>query len=252
VQARTVISRTHKDKEMAEKVNIQKSFSNVNEKLTKLFDESGVRRSFTIPYVDGQNMSDHVSAVGQISAQAGGLGNNLLTTSHHSDGKGYGSGDGHTVGHPSEKLRNTVIPKDDKNAKAALDAASQHLKNVGKIVGDDNPDVKTSEQQLALAQKTDAAGMTLLDLGVMIQQLMFKPNQALARAHHLANGGVPGAVQSAPSSQDGQEGGGEAPEEGAEQAAPAEGDQPAGGAQEAAPEAQAAPAGAPAAPESQG
>ena len=43
---------------MADKINVQKTFSGVNEALTKLFDESGVKRTFTVPYIDGQGMED--------------------------------------------------------------------------------------------------------------------------------------------------------------------------------------------------
>ncbi len=56
---------------MAEKINLQKSLSKVNESLTRLFDESGVRRSFTVPYVEGQDMADHIKTVGA-AAQTGG------------------------------------------------------------------------------------------------------------------------------------------------------------------------------------
>ena len=168
---------------MAEKVNLQKSYSALNEKLAKTFDESGVSRSFTVPYIDGQQMDEHVAAVGQAAAQSGGLTNNLLTTMHHSDGKGWGSGDGHTIGHPSDALRTTLIPDDDKNAIETIQAAQKHLDNIGSLIGDDDPAVKMAKSQLNLVKKTDGAGMNLLDFGVMLTQIMYGPNQAIARAH---------------------------------------------------------------------
>lgn len=188
---------------MADKVNLQKSYSALNERLAKLFDESGVRRSFTVPYIDGQTMDQHVESVGQAAVQSGGITGNLLTSAHHSTGKGWGSGDGQTVGHPSEKLRTTVVPKDDENAKAAVSAASTHLNNLEKLLGEDDPAVKSAKGQLQLVKQTDGAGMTLLDFGVMLTQIMYGPTQAVARAHsgnkdggHAPHLRAPGQVES--------------------------------------------------------
>lgn len=169
---------------MPDKISLQSDYSRLNASLTKLFDEAGVRRSFTVPYVHGQEMAEHIKAVGVASQTSGGLSRNIVTTSHHSDGRGWGSGDGHTVGHPSEKLRTTIIPKDDENAKAAIDAAQKYLNDVAKLIGDDNPAVQTAKGQLKLAQRTDGAGMTLLDLGVFLIQLVSAPTQAAAKAHN--------------------------------------------------------------------
>jgi len=165
------------------KVSLQKSYSALNEKLIKLFDESGVPRSLTVPYIDGQETADHVHAVGQAAAQAGGLAKNLIMTAHHSGGKGWGTGDGHTTGHPAEKLRSTIIPEDDENAKAAIAAAQKMLDEIERSVGKNDPTVRTSNSQLDLVKKTDGAGMNLLDFGVMMIQLMSKPMQTAARTH---------------------------------------------------------------------
>ena len=220
---------------MADKINVQKTFSGVNESLTKLFDESGVKRTFTVPYIDGQGMDEHIGAVGQAANETGGLTNNLITTQHHSSGKGWGSGEGHTVGFLADHLRNTIIPADDEHAKAAIAAAQKHINEIAKGLGDDAPEIKVANGQLALLKKHDAAGMNLMDFGVMIQQMMHAPNQAIARAHsgkkdggHAPHLRPPGAAQS----QDQQEGGSEA--QGGEEQAPAAG--------EAGPAAQAAPA----------
>lgn len=244
---------------MSEKVNLQKSLSKTNASLIHLLDQSGVRRSFTVPYIDGQEMADHVDAVNQAVKAAGGLGANLLTTAHHSDGKGFGSGDGHTVAHGAEELRGAIIPKDDKNAKAVLEAAQTHLNNIGKLLGEDNPVVKTANSQLALAKKSDGRGMSLFDFGVLITQVMAKPNQAISQAFsgakeggHSAKLRGPGANfgsdEASTEAQNGQEeaAGGES------QPAPDAGSQPADEAAPAAPDAQEAPAGAPAAPQAQG
>ena len=216
---------------MPETVNLQRSYSKLNESLANQFDQSGVRRSFTVPYIDGQSMSD------------GGLTNNLLTTAHHSDGKGWGSGDGHTVGHPSDKLRSTIIPKDDEKAKETISAAQQHLNNVKKLIGDGDPAVKTAQSQLDLVKTADGAGMNLLDFGVMMTQIMYGPNQAVARAHSGTKDGGHAPQLRAP--------GPPAPEDGQEPGSEPQGE--AGGSdqgstdQSAAPEAPAAPEAAPAA-----
>jgi hypothetical protein len=244
---------------MAEKINLQKSLSKTNEALIHLFDQSGLRRSLTVPYIDGQEMADHIDAVNQAVKAAGGLGANLLMTAHHSDGKGFGSGDGHTVAHGVDALRGAIIPKDDENAKAVLSAAQSHLNNIAKLLGDDNPVVKTANGQLALAKKSNAAGMNSFDFGVFITQLMAKPNQAISQAFSgVKDGGHSsklrgpgknfGADEAATESQNGQEesAGGES------QPAPDAGSPPADAAASAAPDAQAAPAGASAAPQAQG
>lgn len=219
---------------MADKINVQKTFSGVNEALTKLFDESGVKRTFTIPYIDGQGADEHINAVGQKANEVGGLTNNLITTMHHSGGKGWGTGDGHTVGYLADHLRDTEIPTNDEHAKAAIDAAQKHINEIAKGIGDDAPEIKVANGQLALLKKHDAAGMNLMDFGVMIQQMMHAPNQAIARAHsgtkeggHAPHLRPPGKV-----SQDEQEG--DSGAQGGGQGAPAAG--------EAAPAAQAAPA----------
>ena len=232
---------------MAETVNIQKGYSALNAALTKLFDESGVKRSFTVPYIEGQEMHEHISTVGQAASQAGGLTKNFVTTGHHSTGKGWGSGDGHTVGHPADKLRSTIIPKDDKNAIAAIAAAQKQLDNVACLVGDDDPSVKTSNAQLALVKKTDGAGMNLLDFGVMLIQLMYRPTQAVARAHQGTKKGGHSPKLTGPEASAAPQDGAES-QEGAQEEAPAAQGAPAAA---AASVPQAAPATAPAAPQGQ-
>lgn len=168
---------------MPDTVNLKKDYSTLNERLAKLFDESGVRRSFTVPYIEGQAMADHINAVGTAATDNGGLTGNLLTSGHHSDGKGYGSGDGKTVGHPAEKLRQTIIPKDDENAASAIEAAQKCVTDFTFLLGDDDADAQTAQGHLNLVKKTNGAGMNLFDFGVLMIQMMVKPSQAVARAH---------------------------------------------------------------------
>src|ERR1035437_9094563 len=218
---------------MADSVNLQKSNSKLNESLAHQFDNSGVRRSFTVPYIDGQPMDEHIAGVGQAASASGGLTKNLITSAHHSEGKGYGSGDGHTVGHPSEKLRTTIIPKEDEHAKKTIEAASAHLNNLAKLIGEDDPTILSAKSQLSLVQKTDGAGMNLLDFGVMMTQIMFNPTQKAAQMHDSTKSGGIHPQLRGPQ--------GQPPPEAQEapQGAPSGGD--ASEAQPAAPEAQAAP-----------
>jgi len=224
---------------MADTVDLKKLYSKLNESLIKLNDESGVHRTLTVPYVDGQAMSDHINAVSQAVAQSGGMTNNILSTSHHSTGKGWGSGDGHTVAHPVQKLRETNIPKGDENAKAVIDAASAYLNAAGKLLGADDQTVKQSKGQLEFVKKTDGQGMTLLDFNIFMTGITAAPTQAVARAHSGSKDGGHHPLRRPPAEE--AQGGQETPAE-----APG---QPQGGGE--APTAQAAAPATPAQPESQ-
>ena len=228
---------------MAEKISLQKSYSRLNEALIKLFDENGVRRSFTVPYIEGQQTEDHIQAVGAVAAQSGGLTQNLLLTAHHAAGKGWGSGEGHTVGHSADKLRSTVIPKGDENAKAAIATTQKYLNDIGSLLGEKNPVVQVANGQLALVKKGFGAGMSLFDFGVMLIQLVAPPTQAVAKAVSKAHPNGPAPHLRAPAQESSQN-----PQEGA--GAPQGEASPAGGGSEAqaAPEAQGAPATAAQAP----
>lgn len=224
---------------MADTVSLKKNYSALNERLAKLYDESGVRRSFTVPYVGGQEMADHVAAVGQAASQNGGLTANLVTSAHHSDGKGWGSGDGHTVGHPVEKLRQTIIPKDDENAKAVIAAAQKCITDFKFLLGDDDPAVQTAQGQLDLVKPTAAAGMNLQDLGVLVIQIMNKPTQEVAKAHSGTKDGGHSPQLRGP--------GGATPPEGQEQPETAQGGAQGGGEGSEAQTASSTPESAPAA-----
>lgn len=229
---------------MTDTVSLKKNYSALNERLAKLYDESGVRRSFTVPYIEGQAISDHISAVGQAASQNGGLTSNLVTSAHHSGGKGWGSGDGQTVGHPVEKLRQTIIPKEDENAKAVIAAAQKCITDFKFLLGDDDSSVQTAQGQLNLIKPTAGAGMNLQDFGVLVIQIMNKPTQEVAKAHSSTKSGGHAPQLRGP--------GPAAPSEGQEQpetaqGAPQEGEQAPIGTQEVS-----APQGAPAAAPAQG
>lgn len=164
-------------------VNLKKSFAKVQESLAALADGLGVKRSFTVPFIDGQPTADHVDSVGRAAATAGGLTKNLLTSGHHSTGRGWGSGDGQTVGHPVPKLKETTIPKDWEDAKAAIAAAQRYISQVRSLLGEKDQSVTTAQSQLDLVKPTDAAGMSVFDFIVLIQQVLFTLTQNVAKAH---------------------------------------------------------------------
>ena len=233
---------------MAESVNLHQDYSRLNEALITLFDGSGVKRTATVPYIDQQEMSDHIAAVDAALKQSGGLTANVVSTAHHSKGKGWGSSEGHTVGHPSQKLRDTIIPAQDEKAKDAIDAAQKLLNDVKKLLGDKEPAVLTAQGLLDLVKPTSGQGMNLLDFGALLQHLVNKPILVVARAHsgtkeggHAPHLRAPGKAASVEGSETPQEAQGEAP--GAEQAPTA---------QAAAPEAQTPPVASAAAPQAQG
>jgi hypothetical protein len=164
-------------------VNLKKSFAKVQESLAALADGLGVKRSFTVPFVDGQPTAEHVASVGQAAQQNGGLTKNLITSGHRSDGRGWGSGDGETAGHPVQKLKETLIPKEWDDATAAISAAQRYISAIGSLLGKTDQSVVTAQSQLNLVKPTNAAGMTLFDFCVLIQQVLFTPTQSVARSH---------------------------------------------------------------------
>jgi hypothetical protein len=220
---------------MADSVNLSKSNSKLNESLIHQMDGAGVRRSFTVPYVDAP-MADHIAAVGAAAQQAGGITGNLILSAHHSDGKGFGHPEGHSTGHPVDKLRTTIITKDNEDAKATIAAAQTHLNNFAKLLGDDDPAVKTAQSQLNLVKQSDAAGMNLLDFGVMMTQIMHGPTQKVAQMHDQTKENGIHPMLRGPA--------GAAPQNTQPEATPPQGEEQAAGATSeapAAPEAQGAP-----------
>jgi len=167
-------------------VKIQQAFSKLNLALTKLADENGVRRSATIPYVHGAAQHEHLQAVGDALKSAGGLSGNLLTTHHHAEGRGWGSGDGSTQAWPIDKLRQTVITKDDKNAIGALSAARSFISKVESLIGE-VPEVLKAKSKLNIVGKHEMAGVTLSDAIIALLQIVHSPYQALARSHSSAH-----------------------------------------------------------------
>jgi hypothetical protein len=167
---------------------IHRAFSALNEKIIKMLDENGCKRAFTVPYADAP-MAKHIADVGTVAASAGGLGNNILVTAHHSTGAGFGSSDGHTVGYNADALRSTILPSGDTSAKAAIDACKSLITKVSKLIGEYIPEVKTAKSQLELVGRAGGRGMNLCDLAVVLLQIPGPALQALARAYSETHDG---------------------------------------------------------------
>lgn len=168
-------------------VKIHVAFSKLQESLIKLLDGLGISRVFTLPYIHGAPMADHIKAVGKMMTQSGGMGANLMFSAHHSGGRGYGSGDGHTVAYTAQKLHETFIPAKNEDAKAALSAAKNLISQIKKLIGE-TPAVQTAESQLDILGKYDGRGLTALDFGVALSNLG-------AFGHSVATRGKEGGVE---------------------------------------------------------
>jgi len=157
-------------------VNLKAAYSKVNEALIRLADGLGIPRTATLPHLDGQNMGDHVEAVGNALKPAGGVTKNLLNVGHSRHGSGE------TVAHLADKARETLITKDNADAKAAISAAKGLVRKIEFLIGDQDP-VKVAKNQLAIVGKSDGENMTVLDLNVALHQIVAPVIQAVARAH---------------------------------------------------------------------
>ena len=149
-------------------------------------DGSGVKRSATIPYVHGGSTDSHIEAVGQALQQVGGVTSNVLTSSHHAGGRGFGSGDGETTAHPADKLKETIIPANSPLAKAALSAETNLINKIAGLIGDDKA-VTVAKSQIKLVGKSDGAGMTLLDFVTALQGIPGPVIQTIAQRHSVAH-----------------------------------------------------------------
>jgi hypothetical protein len=160
-------------------INLHRAFSRLQERITKIADELGVRRSLTLPHVKTQSMDEHIQSIGDALKDRGGLTANLLSASHSK----YGENGGVTVAHPADKLRNTVIPKDSAPAKAAISAAKSFIADAAKLLGDDDKTIQVAKSQVGLISKHDGEGMTVVDLMIALQNIPFPVIQSIARGH---------------------------------------------------------------------
>jgi hypothetical protein len=161
-----------------ESVNLARAYSRLNGAIAALFDSLGIRRSATIPHIDGQSMSDHIQAIGAVLPSVGGVTNNMLTATHSKHDPNGGA----TIAHPAAKLRETTIPKNYEPAKAAVAACRNFVNKAAFLLGDDTV-VKTAKSQLDLIGKFNMSGMTAFDCGVALLSVPSPIIAEIARAH---------------------------------------------------------------------
>jgi hypothetical protein len=173
--------------------NLQRAYSRLNESVRALYDGLGIRRSATIPHQNGQSMSDHISDVGQVMADKGGISGNILTathTQHDADG-------GSTVSHPNAQLQTAIIPKDSVESKAAIASCKSFVSKCESLVGE-TPEILKAKSQISLVGKSSGEGMTAFDLGVALLNIPGPVIQVLARLHSTQKHGEHHAALTAP------------------------------------------------------
>ena len=174
------------------KISLQKSYSRLNESLSHMNDNLGIPRTFSVPFSES-GTADHIESVGRASASAGGMGSNIILTHHHSGGRGWGTPDGASIGFPSSKLRDAIIPKGNEDAPKAI-AAANHLVNEVELLlpnGKKNPAVLSAKSKLKIIGANSGAGMTAFDLTVSLLQLTAPIIQEAGKAHQTyKHGGI--------------------------------------------------------------
>ncbi len=167
------------DEAVAGSVNLLKLYSRLNGAITELFDSLGVKRSATFPH-HGQSMADHITDVGSQLMKHGGITKNLVTATHtRHDPKG-----GATVAHPSEQLRQTIIPTDFEPAQKAVAICKTLVNKIADLVPGE-PAAEQAKSQIKLIGQRDLAGMTAFDAGAALIAIIHPLFLLLARRHNL-------------------------------------------------------------------
>jgi hypothetical protein len=170
---------------VAGSVNLKRAFSKLHGSVAVLFDSLGIRRNATIPHSAGEEMHEHINAVGKVLTQVGGATRNFATATHTEHDPNGGA----TILHPSDELRKTVVPKDSPEATKAIQAARSFVNKVASLIGDDDRAVQVAKSQLALIAKNDGAGMTAWDIGAALLSIPSPLIQKLTRMHAVVKHG---------------------------------------------------------------
>jgi hypothetical protein len=181
------------DEAVAKSVNLLKLYSNLNSAIGDLFQNLGLKPSLNMPHQDGQSMADHINNFGSELANHGGITANMILATHtRHDPKG-----GSTQSFPSEKLRQTIIPK---NFEPAIHAAAvcRNLVNKSAAMIPDEPAAQLAKSQIALISHNNLSGMSAFDAGASLIAIVHPLFQALARNHNLYKHGEHVAHLTAP------------------------------------------------------
>jgi hypothetical protein len=189
----STVSDNAADEAAAGKTNLLKQYSKLNSAIAEMFDSLGVKRSLSMPHQKGQGMAEHIQDVGTAIASVGGITANFLSATHSQhDSKG-----GATVAHPSEQLRQTIIPKNFEPARAVVFAVRTLVNKIEGLVGE-TPEVQKAKSVIALLGKSDMAGMNAFDAGAAPIALVHPLFQLLARRHSVYKHGGKGHAMLTP------------------------------------------------------
>jgi len=161
-----------------ESVNLHRAFSKLHETVCLMLDELGIKRNATVPHVPGENMTQHMDAVGKVLPTVGGISANMITATHTE----HSATGGETVLHPTDKLHKTIVPKTFAPAKAAIAACRSFVNKVDFLVGE-TPEVQLAKSQISMIGKQDMAGMTAFDAATALLSVPTPLIQLLARRH---------------------------------------------------------------------
>jgi hypothetical protein len=160
----------------SEGVNLHRAFSRLQEAVTSLLDNLGIKRSGTIKHIDDETMAAHLQAVHQALQPVGGVTKNMLTVGHTIHGSGE------TVAHPSEKLRQVIVPAKYEPAVRAIAACRAFVSKAESLIGE-TPEVKVAKSQLALIGRQGGSGMTAFDLAGALLSVPSPVIKVLAKKH---------------------------------------------------------------------
>jgi len=157
-------------------VNLHRSFSKLQESVTAMLDGLGVKRSATVKHIDGETMAAHIQSVHQALQPIGGMTKNLATVGNTVHGSGE------TVLHPSEQLRQTIVPAKFEPAEKAIQACRSFVSKCEGLIGE-TPETRVAKSQLAMLAKRSGAQMTAFDLASALLVVPAPVIRDLAKKH---------------------------------------------------------------------
>jgi hypothetical protein len=161
-----------------EGVNLHRAFSKLQESVTQLLDGLGISRSATVPHISGETTESHINNLSAALHPVGGVTKNMITVGHTIHGSGE------SVAHPSEKLRQVLIPAKFEPAIKAVAACRSFVSKVESLIGE-TPETQVAKSQIALIGRQDGKGMTAFDLSAALLSVPSPLIKLLAKKHSL-------------------------------------------------------------------
>ena len=184
------------DEEVASSVNLLKLYSHLNSAIGELFQNLGIKPSLTYPHTD-ENMADHITNFGTALRKGGhSITSNLIVATHtRHDPKG-----GSTTAFPTDRLRQTLIPKNFEPAIQALTACKTLVNKAAALIPDE-PAAKHAKSQIKIIGQNNLTDMTAFDAGAALIAIIHPLFQALARRAQFVKHGFHHPVLTAPKQQ---------------------------------------------------